>query len=75
MHFSLNMVKDSKLIFSYCGGKWVRINEDNRLYSNHFVIVIALPAQFYDCLTVCSDIIILALPKLLYKTAKKDQIT
>lgn len=53
----------------------MKINEDNRLYLDHFIIVIALPALFYDCLIVCSGIIILALPELLYETAKRDQIT
>lgn len=52
----------------------MKINDDNRLYLDHFIIVIALPALFYDCL-VCSGIFILALPALLSKTAKRDQIT
>lgn len=53
----------------------MKINEDNRLYLDHFIIVIALPALFYDCLIVWSGIIILALPELLCKPAKRDQIT
>ena len=53
----------------------MKINEDNRLCLDHFIIVIALPALFYDCLIVCGGIIILALPELLYKTAKRDHIT
>lgn len=53
----------------------MKINDDNRLYLDHFTIVIALPALFYDWLIVCSGIIILALLKLLYQTAKMDQIT
>lgn len=53
----------------------MKINEDNRLYLDHFIIVIALPALFYDCLIVCSGIITLALPELLYNTANRDQIT
>lgn len=52
----------------------MKINEDNRLYLDNFIIVIALPALFYDCLIVCSEIIILPLPELLYKTDKRDQI-
>lgn len=76
MHFFLNRIEDiSKLISSHCGRKWVKINEDNKLYLDNFIIVIALPALFYDCLFVCSEIINLALPELLYKTAKRDQIT
>lgn len=76
MHFFLNRIEDiSKLISSLCGRKWVKINEDNRLYLDNFIIVIALPALFYDCLIVYSKIIILALPEWLYKTVKKDQIT
>lgn len=76
MHFFLNKTEDiSKLISSHCGGKGVKINEDNRLYWDNFIIVVALPALFYNCLIVCSGIIILALPELLYQTAKRDQIT
>lgn len=75
MHFFFNRIEDiSKLISSHCGRKWVKINEDNRLYLDNFIIVIALPALFYDFF-VCSEIINLALPELLYKTAKRDQIT
>lgn len=53
----------------------MKINEDNRLYLDHFIIVIALPALFYDCLIVWSGIILLALSELLCKTAKRDRVT